>query len=132
MVTGGTREGTFYTPTVLTDVRADMPLMREEIFGPVAVVTPFDELDAYDLNRFSLEAAEAPAAQEQTMETRASVQPKTETECIKFTASVFQIMILGSSRCSLVQWAGQKSSENLWQGRRATRSGPASRTWNAA
>lgn len=45
VVTGGTREGTFYTPTVLTDVRADMPLMREEIFGPVAVVTPFDEID---------------------------------------------------------------------------------------
>ena len=45
VVTGGKRDGTFYTPTVLTDVRADMPLMREEIFGPVAVVTPFDEID---------------------------------------------------------------------------------------
>jgi len=45
VVTGGKRDGTFYTPTVLTDVRADMPLMREEIFGPVAVVTPFDEVD---------------------------------------------------------------------------------------
>jgi phenylacetaldehyde dehydrogenase len=48
VVTGGERsgpEGTFYPPTVVTDVRADMPLMREEIFGPVAVVTPFDDLD---------------------------------------------------------------------------------------
>ena len=45
VVTGGKRDGTFFTPTVLTDVRADMPLMREEIFGPVAVVTPFDEID---------------------------------------------------------------------------------------
>ena len=48
VVTGGERDGvngTFYSPTVLTDVTADMRLMREEIFGPVAVVTPFDDLD---------------------------------------------------------------------------------------
>jgi len=46
VVTGGARSGdAFYTPTVLTDVRADMRLMREEIFGPVAVVVPFDDLD---------------------------------------------------------------------------------------
>ncbi|GAA1704209.1 aldehyde dehydrogenase DhaS [Microbacterium sediminicola] len=45
VVSGGTREGNFYTPTVLTDVTASMPLMKEEIFGPVAVVTPFDDLD---------------------------------------------------------------------------------------
>jgi len=48
VVTGGERSGeggTFFPPTVLTDVRQDMRLMREEIFGPVAVVTPFDELD---------------------------------------------------------------------------------------
>ncbi|MBZ4487319.1 aldehyde dehydrogenase family protein [Microbacterium sp. cx-55] len=48
VVTGGERDGaagTFFTPTVLTDVTADMRLMREEIFGPVAVVTPFDDLD---------------------------------------------------------------------------------------
>jgi phenylacetaldehyde dehydrogenase len=48
VVTGGERDGaqgTFYRPTVLTGVRADARLMREEIFGPVAVVTPFDDLD---------------------------------------------------------------------------------------
>ncbi|WP_159502258.1 aldehyde dehydrogenase [Microbacterium sp. 18062] len=48
VVTGGERggsNGTFFSPTVLTDVTADMRLMREEIFGPVAVVTPFDDLD---------------------------------------------------------------------------------------
>ena len=48
VVTGGERggpEGTFYSPTVVTDVHADMRLMREEIFGPVAIVTPFDDLD---------------------------------------------------------------------------------------
>ncbi|GAA4770260.1 aldehyde dehydrogenase family protein [Microbacterium gilvum] len=48
VVTGGRREGdagTFYRPTVLTGARPGMRLLREEIFGPVAVVTPFDDLD---------------------------------------------------------------------------------------
>jgi phenylacetaldehyde dehydrogenase len=48
VVTGGERtgpSGTFFTPTVLTDVPPHARLMREEIFGPVAVVTPFDDLD---------------------------------------------------------------------------------------
>jgi acyl-CoA reductase-like NAD-dependent aldehyde dehydrogenase len=48
VVSGGSRDGdlgTFYRPTVLTGVRQDMRIMREEIFGPVAAVTPFDDLD---------------------------------------------------------------------------------------
>jgi phenylacetaldehyde dehydrogenase len=44
--TGGPREGAFFAPSVLTDLRPEMRLMREEIFGPVAAVTPFDDLDA--------------------------------------------------------------------------------------
>lgn len=32
-------------PTVFADVRADMPVVREEVFGPVAVVMPFDDVD---------------------------------------------------------------------------------------
>ncbi len=46
IVAGGLQDGeqqTFYTPTVVTGARADMALMREEIFGPVVAVTPFDE-----------------------------------------------------------------------------------------
>lgn len=37
--------GTFFEPTVVTSVRPDMRLMREEIFGPVVAVTPFDDPD---------------------------------------------------------------------------------------
>ncbi|MFD0855094.1 aldehyde dehydrogenase family protein, partial [Actinomadura adrarensis] len=37
--------GAFYRPTVLTGVDARMRLMREEIFGPVVTVTPFDDPD---------------------------------------------------------------------------------------
>ena len=38
---GGTYEGLFYQPTVLTDVTTDMPALTDEIFGPVAPVTTF-------------------------------------------------------------------------------------------
>jgi phenylacetaldehyde dehydrogenase len=38
-------DGTFYTPTVVTAVRPEMRLMREEIFGPVVAVTPFDDVE---------------------------------------------------------------------------------------
>jgi len=33
--------GTFFTPTLLEDVRADMRVSREEVFGPVAPLTRF-------------------------------------------------------------------------------------------
>jgi benzaldehyde dehydrogenase (NAD) len=42
---GGTYSGLFYRPTVLGDVPVDAPAYREEIFGPVAPVTPFSSLD---------------------------------------------------------------------------------------
>jgi phenylacetaldehyde dehydrogenase len=35
----------FFAPTVLTGVHPDMRLMREEIFGPVTAVTPFDDAE---------------------------------------------------------------------------------------
>jgi benzaldehyde dehydrogenase (NAD) len=39
---GGTTDGLFFTPTVLTGVTKDMPAFKDEIFGPVAVIVPFD------------------------------------------------------------------------------------------
>jgi succinate-semialdehyde dehydrogenase / glutarate-semialdehyde dehydrogenase len=42
---GGPAEGNFYPPTVLGDVPADARVNREEIFGPVAPVTVFDDED---------------------------------------------------------------------------------------
>jgi succinate-semialdehyde dehydrogenase/glutarate-semialdehyde dehydrogenase len=45
VVTGGQpldRVGYFYPPTVIVDVPADAPIVNEEIFGPVAVVMPFE------------------------------------------------------------------------------------------
>ena len=43
--TGGTYEGLFYRPTVLGDVPVEAPAYQQEIFGPVAPVTPFSSVD---------------------------------------------------------------------------------------
>ncbi|MDU0968186.1 MAG: NAD-dependent succinate-semialdehyde dehydrogenase [Actinomycetaceae bacterium] len=37
--------GYFYPPTVIGDVAPDNPLMREEVFGPVAAICGFDDED---------------------------------------------------------------------------------------
>jgi phenylacetaldehyde dehydrogenase len=47
-VTGGKRHGTqgyFVEPTVLTNTRDDMKVIREEIFGPVVAAIPFSDVD---------------------------------------------------------------------------------------
>ena len=45
ILTGGERSGcAFVSPAVVTDVRADMPIVREEVFGPVLVAQPYDDL----------------------------------------------------------------------------------------
>ncbi len=52
LLTGGQRgviddlgDGTFYEATVLTDVQAGSNILREEIFGPVLAIVPFDTED---------------------------------------------------------------------------------------
>lgn len=47
---GNRREKALFWPTVLTDVTRDMRVMRDEVFGPVVCVTPFDTMrEAYDM-----------------------------------------------------------------------------------
>jgi succinate-semialdehyde dehydrogenase / glutarate-semialdehyde dehydrogenase len=46
--TGGSpidRPGTFFEPTVISDVPAGSDILREEIFGPVLAIVPFDDED---------------------------------------------------------------------------------------
>lgn len=48
LLTGGVRPnrpGFFYPPTVIADVPADARIMREEPFGPVAIVNRFSSID---------------------------------------------------------------------------------------
>ncbi|WP_382307630.1 NAD-dependent succinate-semialdehyde dehydrogenase [Herbiconiux sp. UC225_62] len=48
LVAGGHRiegQGSFYEPTVVTNVPADSEILREEIFGPVVSVVEFDDED---------------------------------------------------------------------------------------
>jgi glyceraldehyde-3-phosphate dehydrogenase (NADP+) len=45
LLTGGLGEGNLMPPTVLTDVSRDMKVWKEEIFGPVTTITPFQDFD---------------------------------------------------------------------------------------
>ncbi len=42
---GGEADGNCVLPTVLTDVPSEAKVWREEVFGPVTVVEPFDDFD---------------------------------------------------------------------------------------
>ena len=45
-VTGGQRIGhAFVSPAIVTDVKPDMAIAREEVFGPVLVAQPYDDLE---------------------------------------------------------------------------------------
>ncbi|GIF74507.1 benzaldehyde dehydrogenase [Asanoa siamensis] len=45
LAAGGTHDGLFYRPTVLDEVRTDMPAYAQEVFGPVAPVVRFGSVD---------------------------------------------------------------------------------------
>jgi aldehyde dehydrogenase (NAD+) len=53
LLLGGERignEGFFIQPTIFTDLKPDMKIMKEEIFGPVVAITKFkDEEGIYPL-----------------------------------------------------------------------------------
>jgi acyl-CoA reductase-like NAD-dependent aldehyde dehydrogenase len=60
VVAGGPREGAFYPPTVIENATAGMKVACEEVFGPVTVVTGYDDfdeaLDSVNDSRFGLQA----------------------------------------------------------------------------
>jgi acyl-CoA reductase-like NAD-dependent aldehyde dehydrogenase len=60
LIAGGHREGPVFFPTVLTDVRASMRVMCEEIFAPVVSIVPFadfeDAIQAVNATPFGLAA----------------------------------------------------------------------------
>lgn len=60
VIAGGKREGRMYEATVIENATPEMKVMREEVFGPVVVLAPFDEfdtaLDAVNDSPFGLQA----------------------------------------------------------------------------
>jgi acyl-CoA reductase-like NAD-dependent aldehyde dehydrogenase len=42
---GGQRKDSVVTPAVLTDVKHEMKVVCEEVFGPVVTISPYDEID---------------------------------------------------------------------------------------
>jgi acyl-CoA reductase-like NAD-dependent aldehyde dehydrogenase len=60
VLTGGTRDGAAYAPTVLADVPPTAKVAREEVFGPVVVVDAVDSVDEafarVNDSRFGLQA----------------------------------------------------------------------------
>lgn len=61
IVTGAKRTNAFIEPTILTDVRPEMPSVREEVFGPVvSLITVKDVNEAVSIinaSRFGLQAS---------------------------------------------------------------------------
>lgn len=45
ILAGGTRDDPFYYPTILTDVRPEMKVSCEEVFGPVITVQTYSDFD---------------------------------------------------------------------------------------
>jgi len=45
VITGGTRQGAMYMPTVVADVKPNMRISSDELFGPAVAVTPFTDID---------------------------------------------------------------------------------------
>lgn len=48
LVTGGNKpqeQGYFVSPTIFADVRDEMTIAKEEIFGPVIAAMPYDDID---------------------------------------------------------------------------------------
>jgi acyl-CoA reductase-like NAD-dependent aldehyde dehydrogenase len=60
VLTGGSGEGPFYYPTLLGEVEPEMKVCREEIFGPVVTISPYQTFEqAIELvndSRFGLQA----------------------------------------------------------------------------
>ena len=58
LLAGGERDGTFYSPTILTGVEPGMPVFEEEVFGPVFSITVAQSathaLELSNLSRYGL------------------------------------------------------------------------------
>ena len=115
LVAGGTGRpdgldrGYFVKPTVFADVTPDMTLYREEIFGPVLTITPFDdESQAIDM------------ANDTNYGLAAYLQTGDETRAARVTRRLRSgmVQINGAARVSGSPFGGYKQSGNGREGGR--------------
>ena len=67
VVTGGRRQGALYAPTILADVKPEMRVSSDELFGPAVAVTPFTDIEeAIALANDSAATAWPPASSPRT------------------------------------------------------------------
>jgi acyl-CoA reductase-like NAD-dependent aldehyde dehydrogenase len=45
LIAGGKRQGALYEPTIVADVKPEMRISSDELFGPAVAVTPFNDID---------------------------------------------------------------------------------------
>jgi acyl-CoA reductase-like NAD-dependent aldehyde dehydrogenase len=45
LITGGRRQGALYAPTIVADVKPEMRISCDELFGPAVAVTPFTDIE---------------------------------------------------------------------------------------
>lgn len=45
LISGGKRDGALYYPTILTDIKPEMKVCRQEVFGPVVSIDTYQEID---------------------------------------------------------------------------------------
>jgi acyl-CoA reductase-like NAD-dependent aldehyde dehydrogenase len=60
VLTGGEGDGPFFQPTLISDVTPEMKVCREEVFGPVVTISPYqtfeEALGVVNDSRFGLQA----------------------------------------------------------------------------
>ena len=60
VLTGGTGEGPIFQPTLIADVKPEMKVCREEVFGPVVTISPYqtfnDALKSVNDSKYGLQA----------------------------------------------------------------------------
>jgi aldehyde dehydrogenase (NAD+)/betaine-aldehyde dehydrogenase len=108
VLTGGHRgegdlaAGSFYLPTVFADAHDDMRIAREEIFGPVLTVMPFDDLDEVAARVNDSEYGLAAAVWTRDLALAHRLADRIEAGCVR-------VNIVGSMDPA-VPWGGMKAS----------------------
>jgi phenylacetaldehyde dehydrogenase len=119
VVTGGDRVGDagyFVQPTVLTETKPEMSVVREEIFGPVVCAMPFDD---DDLDRLARTANDTPYGLAASIWTRDLGIAHKLARRIKAGTVWINTTILATRRClsaasnnpaGAAKWASRRSS----------------------